>query len=335
MTMAQRRLRIGFIGAGGIAARHVGVLSGMEDVTIVGVADPDFARAEELAGRVGARAYNSHADLIAMEELDAVYICVPPFAHGAIETAVMAEDLPFFVEKPLSLDIVAAERIARQVEERGLVTAVGYHWRYLDTVEEARGLLADNPAALTVGHWLDQTPPPRWWWRQDRSGGQIVEQATHIIDLARHLVGEITEVYAQGAQTPARHDFPGLDVATATAISMRFATGAVGTLAATCLLGWGHRTGLHLFCDGLAIELSDRYLMVDVGRGRPVRQAGSDPVEREDRDFVNAVRGLPNRIRSPYSEALKTHRVALAIAQSAASHRPVAIEGSVAELVDA
>ena len=55
--------------------------------------------------------------------------------------------------------------------------------------------------------------------------------------------------------------------------------------------GWDHRVGLHLFCDGLAIELSDREIMVDVGHGRPVREAGGDPVEREDRDFIDAVRG--------------------------------------------
>lgn len=326
MTPDKERLRIGFIGAGGIAGRHVGVMAGMGDVAIVGVADPDVARALQLAEGAGARAYRSHTDLLQMEDLDAVYICVPPFAHGDVEAAVIDAGLPFFVEKPLSLDMQSADRIARMVEERGIIAAVGYHWRYLDTVEEARGLLADNPAVLVNGYWLDQTPPPQWWWRHDRSGGQIVEQATHIIDLARHLVGEIVEVYAQGARTAERNDFPGLDVPTATAAALRFASGAIGTLSATCLLRWGHRSGLHLFGDGLAIELSDREIMVDVGRGRPVRQAGSDPVEREDRDFLDAVRGLPNRIRSPYREALKSHRVALAIARSIESGRPVVLE---------
>ncbi|WP_274630894.1 Gfo/Idh/MocA family protein [Arvimicrobium flavum] len=334
MRIGQTHLRIGFIGAGGIAERHVGVLSAMEDVAIVGVADPDFARAADLAGRLGARAYNSHADLIVMEKLDAAYICIPPFAHGDVEAAVIAAALPFFVEKPLSLDIASAERISRTVAARGVVTAVGYHWRYLDTVQEVRDLLVGNPPALVVGYWLDQTPAPRWWWRQGQSGGQIVEQATHAIDLARYLVGEITEVYAQDAHTAERRDFPGLDIATATAVSLRFATGAVGTLSATCLLGWPHRTGLHLFCDGMAIELSDRDIMVDVGRGRPLRQAGSDAVELEDRHFLDAVRGLPNRIRCPYGEALKSHRVTLAIAQSAASRQPVKID-SLVDLADA
>jgi len=334
MNVERKRIRIGFVGAGGIAARHVGVLTGMEDVAIVGIADPEFARATGLAQGLGARAYNSHAELLAEESLDAVYICVPPFAHGELESAALAAGLPFFVEKPLSLDMASAERIARKVEERGIVTAVGYHWRYLDTVEEARGLLAGNPAALVNGYWLDRTPPPQWWWRQDRSGGQIVEQATHVVDLARHLVCEVTEVYAQGAHTAERQDFAGLDIATATAVSLRFASGAVGTLSATCLLGWAHRTGLHLYCDRLAIELSDREIMVDVGRGRPVRHAEGDPVEREDRDFLDAVRGLPNRIRCPYGEALRTHRVALAIARSAMTGQPVAIEPAT-EMADA
>lgn len=334
MNRERQRLRIGFIGAGGIAARHVGVLAGMEDVAIAGVADPDFARATGLAERLGARAYKSHADLLDRERLEAVYICVPPFAHGELEAAVIDAGLPFFVEKPLSLDVASAERIGRKVEKSGIVTAVGYHWRYLDTVEEARSLLACNPAALVNGYWLDQTPPPQWWWRQDRSGGQIVEQATHIIDLARHLVGEITEVHAVGARTVARPDFPGLDIATATAASWRFDSGAVGTLSAICLLGWAHRTGMHLFCDRLAIELSDREIMVDVGHGRPMRHAEGDPVAREDRDFLDAVRGLSNRLRSPYGEALKTHRVALAIAHSVTSGQPVAIE-SAAEMAHA
>ena len=185
---------------------------------------------------------------------------------------------------------------------------------------------ATRSAQLVTGYWLDQTPPPQWWWHENKSGGQIVEQATHIVDLVRHLVGEVTEVYALGARTAERRDFPGLDIATATAVSLRFASGAVGTLSATCLLGWPHRTGLHLFGDRMAIELSDREIMVDVGRGRPMRHAEGDPVEREDRDFLDAVRGQPNRIRCPYGEALKTHRVALAIAQSALSRQPVLIK---------
>ena len=54
----------------------------------------------------------------------------------------------------------------------GLITATGYHWRYLDTTERAQELLAGRPAHLALGYWLDVTLPPAWWTQQAwRSGG--------------------------------------------------------------------------------------------------------------------------------------------------------------------
>ena len=250
------------------------------------------------------------------EELDAVYICVPPFAHGEPERACIERGLPFFVEKPISLDIDVAEEIAGLVEAAGLVTAAGYHWRYLDTMDEARAHLANNPAHLIQGFWLDQTPPPQWWWDQDSSGGQVIEQATHVIDAARFLAGDVVEVFGMSARRD-RPDFAGLTVPTASAATLRFASGAIANISATCLLRWNHRVGIHVFADGLAMEISDHDLMVDTGRGRPVRRADGDPVWRQDRDFIEAVQGRANHIRCPYAEALKTHRVALAVARSA------------------
>ncbi|MFC0810686.1 glycosyltransferase [Paracoccus panacisoli] len=320
------RIRLGFIGAGGIAHRHFGVLETMPDVSVVAVTDPDQGRADEAARRMGATTYPDHATMLAEAELDAVYICIPPFAHGDAERACIARGLPFFVEKPLSLDLELAEDIAAAVERAGLITAVGYHWRYLDTMDEARAHLAQNPAHLMQGFWIDQTPPPEWWWRADKSGGQVVEQATHIIDAARFLAGDVTEVYGLNAQRE-RGDFPGLTVPTATAATLRFASGAVANLASTCLLRWNHRVGLHVFSDALAMEITDHDIMIDTGRGRPVRHADGDPVWREDRDFVEAVMGRDNRIRCPYAEALETHRVALAISRSAETGALVKMEG--------
>lgn len=315
-------LRIGFVGAGGIAERHLGVLEGLGGVRVAAVADPDEARARRLAERAGGRAYAERRAMLDAEELDALYICVPPFAHGEPERDAVERGIPFLVEKPLALDADTAEEIARRVDAAGLVTAVGYHWRYMDTVEEAQERLAANPARLALGYWLADTPPPAWWRRQNRSGGQMVEQTTHIFDLARLLVGEVERVFATGSTTE-RADFPDLDVHDVSVATLNFAGGAVGNLASTCLLGWGHRIGLHLFADGLAIELHDNEIMTDTGQGRPTRRSANDPVVPENRDFLDAVRGGANRIRCPYPEALRTHRVATAAARSAREGAPV------------
>lgn len=316
--------RIGFIGAGGIAHRHFGVLEQFDDVAIVAVTDVDAVRAGDAAARFGARAFTDMDDMLRIVELDALYICVPPFAHGAPERAAIAHGLPFFVEKPVALDVDTADEIAASVDAARLITAVGYHWRYLDTVDEVRGLLAHNPARLMSGYWLDSTPPPVWWWHEDQSGGQMVEQTTHLLDLARYLSGDVVRAYGLSGHTP-RDAFPGLDVPTVSSASLLFANGAVANFASTCLLGWSHRVGLHLFGDNLAIEITDRDLMVDVGRGRPVRGAHGDPVWAEDRDFIDAVQGKENHIRCPYADAVETHRLALAVVESARSGAAVAI----------
>lgn len=315
-------VRIGFIGAGGIASRHFWDLHGFDDAQVVALADPTVERAQELAGHVGATPYDDWRRMLDGEQLDAVYVCTPPFAHGAPELALTERGIPFFVEKPLSHDADTAERVGAAVEAKGLTTAVGYHWRYLDTTEEVQRLLQDRPARLVSGYWIDGTPPPGWWRRQDQSGGQFVEQTTHIFDLARVLVGEVASVYATAGRTP-REAWPDTTVAEASAATLTFESGAVGSMLSTCLLNWPHRIGLHLFGDGYAVEISEHELMVDVGQGRPVRGAVGDPFVREDRDFIDAVKGEADRIRAPYAEALRTHRLTMAALRSVETGRAV------------
>jgi predicted dehydrogenase len=321
------KIRIGFIGAGGIAGRHIGNLLGFDDVRIIAVSDPVRDRAEAAAARADAKAYNDYRAMLDNEELDAVYVCTPPFAHGAPELACIERKLPFFVEKPIAADLDTAEEIARNVEASGVVTGVGYHWRYLDITEHAQELLATKPPRLITGYWLDFTPPPVWWTKEAQSGGQMVEQTTHIFDLARVLIGEVEEVYAAMGRTE-RADYPDCDVCEASTATLRFATGAIGSISSTCLLKWPHRIGLHLFCDGMAIEMTEFELMADIGQGRPVRRAQGDPFVREDRDFINAVQGKPNRVRAPYGEAARTHRLVSSAARSAREHRPLRLEAA-------
>lgn len=318
------QLRIGFIGAGGIACRHRDVLQTMEDVRIAAACDTDTERAHDFAAQVGAKVYADWQTMLSSGEVDAVFICVPPFAHGPIEDAVIAASLPFFVEKPVALSLGEAERIAAAADAHGLVTAVGYHWRWLDTLDDVRHAMGERRPRLVSGYWLDSTPPVAWWWRQEQSGGQMLEQATHIVDLARYLCGDVVSAYGL-AEHSARASHPELDVATASIATLAFADGAIGNFAATCLLGWNHRVGLHLFGDGFAIELTDHDVMIDVGAGRPVTGNRSDPVWHQDRAFVDAARGGENRIRCTYRDAVETLRVMDAIGQSVASGQAVKI----------
>jgi predicted dehydrogenase len=294
-------------------------------VTVVSIADLLPERAAHAAARCGGKAYSDYHEMLDREDLDALYICVPPFAHGAPELSAVDHGLPFFVEKPLAADLETAETVGRGAAARRLVTGVGYHWRYLDIAERAQELLSTNPARLATGYWIDFTPPPEWWLSEGRTGGQMVEQTTHIFDLARLLMGEVTRLYAACSRFD-RPAFPQADIANVSTVTLHFASGALASISSTCLLHWTHRIGLHLFCEGLAIEMTEFELMVATQSERTFRKAQGDPFVREDRDFVDAVQGKPSRIRVPYHQALATHRLATAAAQSAREGRMVELQ---------
>jgi myo-inositol 2-dehydrogenase/D-chiro-inositol 1-dehydrogenase len=314
-------VRIGMVGAGAVAARHLRTLQAMEGVEVAAVADPALERARDLADPAGAAVYPNHMELLAAEPLDAVYICVPPFAHGAPELAVIEAGLPFFVEKPVAIDLETAAQIAARLAERPRLTCTGYHWRWLDIYDRAAALLADRPPRLVQVSWLDKVPPPTWWPRRDGSGGQTIEQTTHVLDVARGLTGEVAEVHAFGSRVAAG------DIDEVTVASLRFVSGAVGTVVSSCLLPRLHRAGVHIVADGLALELSETELVVEADGERQAWRAEADARPRPDRDFVAAVRGGADVIRVPWPEAYRTHLLACAITRSAEEGRPLPVGG--------
>jgi predicted dehydrogenase len=327
-------LNIALIGAGSVGRRHAGVLSGFDGVKVASVTDPHQAAAEKLAQELDAKAFTDPEQALDAVDADAVYVCVPPFAHGPGERAALARRLPLFVEKPVGLGREIAEEIGALVKEAGVVTGTGYHWRCMDSVEAARKLLADSPPLLANGYWLDKRPPVPWWARMDRSGGQVVEQLTHVLDTARCLLGEAVEVYAAGVRQPAEAVGSGAaddgDVDDATAATVRFASGAVATLAATSVLAAKHRAALHTVSRGLYLELSEDGLTTFDGTSRSEQKCTEDPRIAVDREFIEAVRGEREATRAPYAEALRSHRLACAIAESARTGRAVQLAGEAA-----
>ena len=291
---------------------------------MVAVADPVVERAAVAAGRVGARSYDDGLAMLAVEDLDAVWLCVPPFAHGPLEQAALARQLPFFVEKPLAVDMSVAQAVADGVRAQGLRTAVGYHWRYLDMVEQARALLRELPPQLVLGQWLDATPGAPWWSQRSTSGGQLVEQATHLFDLARLLCGEVDSVYAAESTLP-REQWPHADVPTVSSAFLRFRSGAIGTISSSCLLEARHRVGLRLVTPGRVLELRERALSDHEFRVDDVvvERSNQDPIAAEDRAFVAMLLGREDDVRVSYEEALRTHALVCAVDRSAQTGTPV------------
>jgi predicted dehydrogenase len=316
-------IRVGLIGAGAVGTRHARTLTGFEDVEVIGIHDERSTAREALAGELGVPAIDGLAALL-RERPDAVWVCVPPFAHGAVETALVHAGLPFFVEKPLAADLAVAEHMVAAVTAAGLPTATGYHWRHLDTVERARAALSGRVVRLVDARWWGTTPPPDWWSTAELSGGQVVEQATHVLDLVRVLAGEVAEVVGGAAPSSSK----GRDVPDATAAVLRFDSGAVGTVSTSCVLPAPTEAGLDLAAEGLSVHLTEPRLRLRTRDDDVCAEPVVDGRRAVDRAFVDLLSGGPASPASvDVAEALRTHRLAWAVAEATRTGSAVRVGG--------
>jgi predicted dehydrogenase len=134
-----------------------------------------------------------------------------------------------------------------------------------------------------------------------------------VLDLARLLAGEVAEVRAAAAPSTAE----GRDVDDATAALLAFESGAAGTVTAACSLPGKLAAGLDVVCDGAAVELTETSLTVTTADGARRGEPRVDGRTAVDRAFVDVLAGgAPAEGLVDYAEALRTHRVAVAIAES-------------------
>lgn len=135
----------------------------------------------------------------------------------------------------------------------------------------------------------------------------MVEQATHLFDLARHLVGEARVVSASDGRF-GRPEAP--DVAGVSAATLRFDGGALGVFAASNVLEVNAFVHLRLVCDGVAVTITREGVAIDDGRERREVRLLEDPFERQARAFLGAVRrGDPDGPLCTYADALRTHHL--------------------------
>ncbi|HEX8236761.1 MAG TPA: Gfo/Idh/MocA family oxidoreductase [Abditibacteriaceae bacterium] len=323
-------VRVGFIGAGGIAGAHFDTLSQVSDAHLVAFCDVATERAEAAARRFEGKAYTDVRKMLETETLDAVYVCLPPHAHKNAEILVAQKGCALFVEKPLANNMRTAEKIAVAVQDAKILTSVGYHFRYFDATERLRRMLnvkGTPEVAMTNGYWLGGFPGVSWWRRLDQSGGQLVEQCTHIVDLARYLVGDIRRVYCRAAQRAMHNLYEDSTVPDVTALTVEYSNGAIGNFQTAALLGSVGQTGLDLMAHNTFYELRGNTLTVR-GQGSETHTYGhsNNAYLEEDRALIKAVKtGKRAGIRSTYADALKSLEVTLAANQSAKSGKPVTL----------
>jgi predicted dehydrogenase len=262
-----------------------------------------------------------------------VYLLLPPFAHGDAERAAIAAGIPFFVEKPVGLDLGLTRELAAEVERTGLLTCAGYMNRHRIGVNAARELLTQDPAVLVHGGWIGGSPQPgpgysivHWWIQKDKSGGQFLEQVTHTVDLLRYLCGEANEVFAYAAKG-FNQGIPGYTIEDSTVVNIKMKSGGVANLMACTASNAAGRVWLDVYARNTACKFTGWEHSVTIEQvGQQPQEIKGEPeiFALEDRIFLDAVSsGDRSLIRSTYPDAVKTLEISVAANESMATGKPV------------
>ena len=309
-------LRLGLVGGGWISRHHLEALERLGRTQLVGVVARTRDTADTVTARWGGKRFDDLDVMLDKAKLDVVYVAVPPHQAVAIGERLVKRGIPFLTEKPLSAERAGPIHLAAAIAQAGLVVAVGYHLRALDILAEVSDRLALAPPRLVIARWLDSTPGPAWWGKVSEGGGQVVEQTTHLYDLARLLLGEAVVVGAASTRDPLGSP-RGVDVADSTAAVLRFSSGAIGSFANTRRLA-SAVIEVEFISDGLLTTLEKRaergqgdwHARFDDGTTMRAIRAEADPYETQAAVFLDAVEtGDPARVLSTYADALKTDRL--------------------------
>ncbi|MFQ6098058.1 MAG: Gfo/Idh/MocA family protein [Armatimonadota bacterium] len=203
------RLKVGFIGAGGIFEAHAAELAQMHDVTIAGIAETHGARREQACRKYECVGYDDYRRLLD-SDVDAVFVLTPPaFRRDHVIHACQASK-HVFVEKPIALDLQTADDIIAAVQSAGVKCMVGFNYRFtpdtytLGTLLHS-GRLGDLVACWDEHHifrteasWRQQKASGTTWrFAFETCGGRMVEFGSHKVDWALWLGGAAKTVFGR------------------------------------------------------------------------------------------------------------------------------------------
>ncbi len=176
---------------------------------LVSVADEVPGRAAEAAEQLGFdRSTQRWRDLLTDPEIDAISVTTPNFLHREVGVAVLEAGKHLWIEKPVGLCSADAQAVAEAAHRSGLATQVGFNYRNAPAVQVAREMIAAGEiGAVTharVRLFSDYAAHPdgalTWRYERERGGaGVLGDLASHGVDLARHLLGEIDALVADTA----------------------------------------------------------------------------------------------------------------------------------------
>jgi predicted dehydrogenase len=224
--------------------------------------------------------------VVADRKIDIVDICTPNDSHCEIALAAAAEGKAILCEKPLSRNVAEAARMVAAVKKARVVNMVCHNYRRIPAIALAKQMIAGGEIGERIFHfraryaqdWLvDPNFPLVWRLQSDAAGsGALGDIGSHIVDLARYLVGEFKEVCGTMETFVKQRPRGRVTVDDAVTIIGRFKSGALASLEATRFAP-GRKNSMTLEINGSAGSLF--FDLEEMNRLRFF--SGRDPKDRQ------------------------------------------------------
>ncbi len=311
-------IRVGLIGTGIISGFHLSYLKTRKDVAIAALCCTNKRKLERRRKEFGGEAFTDFRRMLEQVELDAVWLCTPPRVRRGPLLACADLGIPVMCEKPVELNLRRAKMIARELKKRKARVQVGYVLRTAPIVERLRKEMAGDKIHLVKSFYgcdVGLTRQlPAWFYDKKRSGGALIDQATHDLDLLRMLVGEVVEVRGV-ASNPVQRKKKGYTIDEALALSFVFKNGAVGSHVHTWV-GDAWRNEMFFVGEKRAYRLDLWRGVLTIEEGKKRRQFRQDQGRlywHQNARFLQMVKS-GNWRRNPcdYEEGVATLKLALA-----------------------
>ncbi|MBT2690673.1 Gfo/Idh/MocA family oxidoreductase [Bacillus sp. ISL-47] len=201
-----RKLRIGIIGAGGIAqSRHIPVFLKFSDsITITAVCDVNKDTAKRAASQFGIeKSFTNYKDMFS--ETDAVVICTPNKFHSEITVAALEAGQHVLCEKPMAMSSEECKKMVEARDMSGKVLAIAYHYRFMKEAQAAKKLILANEIGrpfVARARAMRRRKVPGWGVftnKELQGGGSLIDYGCHLLDLSLWLMGNPGEMEVIGS----------------------------------------------------------------------------------------------------------------------------------------
>jgi predicted dehydrogenase len=205
--LTDKTLKWGLIGCGDISRKRVApALRDLPNCDLIAVSRATFALAESFAHEFGAhKSYEHWQDLIADQEIDAVYIATPVHLHAQQTIAAARAGKHVLCEKPMALSVAECDLMIAACRDNQVKLGIAYYRHFYPAIARIKAIIASGEigqpviAQINAFEWFDPEPSnPRRWLidKQQSGGGPMLDFGCHRIEVLVNVLGPITHTSA-------------------------------------------------------------------------------------------------------------------------------------------